>query len=525
MRRIYSTASSCIVYLGEHHGDSTNVMQFFNQDSDLRQTGGDISKALTTFFKRPYFTRTWILQELVSSKNINVYCGDMATTWRQIIAIPWDVMYPTVEVPSWVQNFEITSYKQPLDFPRWIFEAGPLAASDARDKIFAILGLFDGLDSLGFIPDYSLSMTQVYTGVAAYLLQNQRMKHILTLNTNPRAGLPSWVPDWRCVKPVQWDKDLHVSNPLSIEIARRWPSTENLIRFSLLGVKCKPMVNCNSHDKLGTIRVHQHSGGLLIAPMYLIPIREFLEPSQDASYIFKGPWKWEFVSSNPCYTLEDYVGRFDNHDFWYLLRKVTDAHTYRIIGHCDLCTPSFGYPGLFRIYESPKALTPQKEFDPVQCWVLRSWSDNLWHAYQSLPTETSNYQSQTMSIQDQGRRLSMAYSEYLSLRIYFSCVATLLKSLAAQSSTTKQKPQASQLADCIRFWSHASTRDFSLALSKRPEWVKVDKVEGAEENIEEGEKSSVLEEFITGVQGECKFLGSTVGIMENMAGVWDIMII
>ncbi|OTA90169.1 hypothetical protein M434DRAFT_14112 [Hypoxylon sp. CO27-5] len=204
MSQIYSTARACLVYIGEHRDNSEMAMRLIDQDYLPRRLPEDISIALSSLFKRPYFSRTWILQELVLSSKAIVHCGESTTDWLQIISKPWD-RYPTIDVPSWVKNFEICRYRQALDFPRWIFEMSSTVVSDYRDQFFAILGLFRGLENDGLIPDYSLSTAQVYTGVASYLLLNHGMKHIISINKEPTAGLPSWVPDWRHLKSTQWD--------------------------------------------------------------------------------------------------------------------------------------------------------------------------------------------------------------------------------------------------------------------------------------------------------------------------------
>lgn len=449
MRQIYSTANTCLVYLGEHNESSRRAMELLCQAQLPQQITTEMSEALTSLFGRPYFTRTWILQELVSSRNILVYCGNMDMNWRQVISKHWG-QYPSIKVPSWVQNFEIALYQQPVDFPRWIFEAGPLAASDARDKIFAILGLFRGLDDLGLIPDYSLSMVQVYTGVAAYLLQELGVNKILTLSPSPTAGLPSWVPDWRSVKPFQWDADHRVSNALSAKIAQRWPQHDEVIRLSLLPLNIKvrrdePYNPCYN----STVMVHQRTGGLLISPEYLVPIKYFL---------IAGLCKWEFVSSGLASIPEDYIGWFGDFEFLFLLRKLADTHVYRIIGHCDICLPSTQFIGTS--WEKPVVFhtqISQDELDPVDHWVTRDWSVDLWDAYINLAATTPNA---SFGTREWMRLLSAAHSEYKLLRQDYPHVGSLYKKLASCPSTiVKSYPRASQLVECIRFWSYNETWD------------------------------------------------------------------
>jgi hypothetical protein len=72
-------------------------------------------------------------------------------------------------------------------------------ATDARDKIYSLLGLAHKDDRAAFHPDCSRSVLQVYTEVAEYILQDDMNN--LCFNTNSLAyKLPSWVPDWSLSK-------------------------------------------------------------------------------------------------------------------------------------------------------------------------------------------------------------------------------------------------------------------------------------------------------------------------------------
>jgi hypothetical protein len=42
---------------------------------------GDISSALGELVKRPYWTRTWVVQELVLGQSVSIWCGDECVSW------------------------------------------------------------------------------------------------------------------------------------------------------------------------------------------------------------------------------------------------------------------------------------------------------------------------------------------------------------------------------------------------------------------------------------------------------------
>ncbi len=76
-----------------------------------------------------------------------------------------------------------------------------LCSTDPRDIIFGLLGLSTDAKALGIVPNYTLSVLQVYEQVAVALNRNLYDILPLCLGTDleaaKRAEWPSWVPDWR----------------------------------------------------------------------------------------------------------------------------------------------------------------------------------------------------------------------------------------------------------------------------------------------------------------------------------------
>lgn len=81
-------------------------------------------------------------------------------------------------------------------------------ATDPRDMVFALYGIVheDDPDRNILKPDYSLTVSELYTNLAIYFLQNHRDLSILSIATSPvknfadvsrQHWLPCWVPDWR----------------------------------------------------------------------------------------------------------------------------------------------------------------------------------------------------------------------------------------------------------------------------------------------------------------------------------------
>ena len=81
--------------------------------------------------------------------------------------------------------------------------SGVFKASNPRDKIYALLGICDGISDEGIVIDYECSVQYAYTEVARQLLS--RAKDFVVLSTagigfaRTYNDLPSWVPDWTSI--------------------------------------------------------------------------------------------------------------------------------------------------------------------------------------------------------------------------------------------------------------------------------------------------------------------------------------
>ncbi|KAI1407618.1 HET-domain-containing protein [Hypoxylon sp. FL1857] len=473
MSQIYSTARTCLVYIGEHRDNSEMAMRLMDRDRFPDELSKDISTALSNLFRRPYFSRTWILQELVLSSKIVVYCGDDTANWHKVISKPWE-NYPTIYIPSWVKNFAICCYKQALDFPRWVFEMGSTDASDPRDKIFAILGLFRGLEDDGLNPDYSLSTAQVYTGVATYLLLKYDMKHIIGTNETPSADLPSWVPDWRHIEPDQWNggnqafehKDLrrHIM-PLRTTLSDYMSELPNLPDLFSMYWKNQ---SCNG---IPSIEIVGRDGGLLIRPHYLISLESFT--AFPNLLLFEWPWAWEMLSTGLDSTHGYYVTSFEGNRCLLLLKEVFNKLVYRIVRRCDLAIPlrenhqlrdvkailreDHQLRDVKAILELVKRhIVIGKDFDPVRYWVSRGWSRILWIAYIHAIADYNSLSPAGISQEDDMRSLQVAFKEYLSLRRRNANPGELYRLFASGSNDMPVSCQrAKQLIGCIKFWSNS----------------------------------------------------------------------
>ena len=198
-------------------------------------TGNSRWNALNVLLHLGYWTRVWIVQELVLSQEccfmVGKYyfeLGDLMDVYEFLRflntgamsgnSIPREVLNNTVlgcvKIPGWVPTSALSLINQLRDSDNQFDGHYPLLytiytekyhATNPRDKIYAILGI--GQSSL--LPDYSKSVETVYTEFAESCLQHDYWWLLFCVgglgNPIPSSlSVPSWVPDWHALS-VQID--------------------------------------------------------------------------------------------------------------------------------------------------------------------------------------------------------------------------------------------------------------------------------------------------------------------------------
>jgi hypothetical protein len=243
MRAIYIGASQVAVYLGESQDDSDSVMRYLQdlhepvdyprQDITILPPTEDAWKS---FFARPWFSRTWVLQEIINGRSVEIHCGDLSVPWKafedyndfQINSYRPYILSGAV-VRFWeTYRFRYRARRRNNDDDDEDYVVKPgvnllytlqktrgCLSSDPRDKLYGILPLLQDHELEGFSkPDYYQSTEQVFTNLALYLYQQTGPEVIREGATMYNEGhiqsLPSWVPDWtrtkdtRLIRLRQW---------------------------------------------------------------------------------------------------------------------------------------------------------------------------------------------------------------------------------------------------------------------------------------------------------------------------------
>ena len=163
---------------------------------------------LEDILKRPYWRRVWIIQELVAASKVVLRCGFQSLDWDQLIRASacLNIWHADInrqlresgssERVSWrphkahridnTRGFQVNKDRQRHLLNLWSTHK-MCAASDPRDKVFALLGLADDLNLYDPIPiDYSLPVNTVFHNFVN-ALQNKKTQDHYVLDLRKRS--------------------------------------------------------------------------------------------------------------------------------------------------------------------------------------------------------------------------------------------------------------------------------------------------------------------------------------------------
>jgi hypothetical protein len=294
MGQIYSKATEVLIWLGEESEHSREIMlylrrigqRFVDRGGEIREprherspendaiwadvtSDPDLMERVHLIWTRPWFSRRWIIQEMALAHRPIVHCGD--------VSMDWDVLYHAGQALAQLKgdggHFFHSREDRPLQLRgqallnalklqeirkqiwapdtqnsnRQMFEclndARAFGCRDAKDRVFALLGIFNYGRDNPFTIDYGCSEAEVFEAFARYCLQNGKTVDILSFagETNhasieERLNLPTWVPDWRL--PFRSSVDMlhgfRAGHRLSSSLVLEDSSRELLVRGKLV---------------------------------------------------------------------------------------------------------------------------------------------------------------------------------------------------------------------------------------------------------------------------------------------------
>lgn len=245
MKDVYSRADRVLIRLGEEDEFSATAAEqihllhthclgelpteadqrnAFWGDGILRYSDGPLPacnwNAIIEFYSAPWFTRLWVMQEVMLAREAICYKGPHRIPWSTIsLVAQWleHRLYSRSEycfgIKQGIDNasamWRNTHNPEPLDLMNLLYISSDFQASLPHDKIYGCLGLHEA----GLAVDYDQKVETVYAQAtrAAILERNGSPKQLDILNVlatlvppgqnqapTPSPDWPSWVPhfDW-----------------------------------------------------------------------------------------------------------------------------------------------------------------------------------------------------------------------------------------------------------------------------------------------------------------------------------------
>ncbi|EEH21882.2 hypothetical protein PABG_04098 [Paracoccidioides brasiliensis Pb03] len=254
MREIYRKAQRALIWIGEekeHTGSAFEIIPELAENWVSQGSGDDIPPILARdtgepnanqlldpsnsalwnsiidVFTRPYFRRTWIIQEIIVSSEATVICGSYDVDWTSFhraanhlvqdeFRASREPQPSTLFLIALIRRIERRFERGDLRLRTLLRHFRASKALDPRDKVFALLGLVShdcSSNSGNPIPssnassraraikaDYTKVIEDVYHETAAYIITEEQNLKLLTNEYPPNArelqNMPSWVPDW-----------------------------------------------------------------------------------------------------------------------------------------------------------------------------------------------------------------------------------------------------------------------------------------------------------------------------------------
>ncbi len=183
--------------------------------------------SLAALLKRQWFSRLWIVQETILSRELVLLCGKHCISWSDLVkatrniearcgVLGWSpstmfLRFDEVAVPLEHNVVRLADWRdhhhnegssdasrftlENLIYDTWIFNSG-----DPRDKIYGVLGLVGPEVRAAWTIDYESATEEVYADTTRRIIEQSQSLKILSCvqDASKRiiAAYPSWVPDY-----------------------------------------------------------------------------------------------------------------------------------------------------------------------------------------------------------------------------------------------------------------------------------------------------------------------------------------
>lgn len=228
MRDIFANASRVLAWIGlpdrliilafntlERFAAEDGTSDASNTCRDLWNEVIERRMAIAQFIERPYFSRMWIVQEVVVAKKVTVLCGSLSmnfdclqTAFRRITGSGFYQFTPMTASLSYMGDWRISFHErqgapdsaEEIDI-RPFEDSRNRCATNPRDRIYALRGITNEILESCIKVDYDDTIEKVYTDFSKKVLSLSPDLQILSAvnlrqKRDSNLKLPSYVPDW-----------------------------------------------------------------------------------------------------------------------------------------------------------------------------------------------------------------------------------------------------------------------------------------------------------------------------------------
>ena len=206
MGDIYQNAQDVLVDLGEEEDKSHRAFEYLSKRS--AEVGGESGRALALpaikqLLNRPWFSRTWVLQEIYMSKSATVWCGEDHVPWERFKkAIHYNLeqgSFSQIANLPFALLIQDRDWSFPEDLLHLLHLARECGVKDPKDKYFALLSMLKKARNSQRLlnVNYSNTATEIFTSISTQLIQQRGLDLLVYKDGwSSLPDFPSWVVDW-----------------------------------------------------------------------------------------------------------------------------------------------------------------------------------------------------------------------------------------------------------------------------------------------------------------------------------------
>lgn len=221
MRDIYAKAIRVVVWLGESEKTTSDALELAREFENIGHDSEDawwdnltdsliwqkLWKTFRSMIEHEWWTRAWIIQEVVVAKSVVVQLGSQHIDWdvlsKFIACEPFRDQFPEVDTPLFAEDIQklrlgvgsdeaISNTLFGLTF-RFRYQSATLGS----DKIYALLGLLKSDNPTLLVPDYNQSPDDVFLNFLPSCLESNKNLTAVALAAGVELQGTSWCRDWR----------------------------------------------------------------------------------------------------------------------------------------------------------------------------------------------------------------------------------------------------------------------------------------------------------------------------------------